>query len=132
MQTKDAKIDRYSATPGVRIVQPKLAVGPANGVITLAAGDVYTVFDDQVDKFYLEYAHLQNIGTGTIKYCINGVATADNFHEILPGGLADYDGLGGSAEFNHFNLRKLTVISEAGSKMAMVVAYNTSRINRVD
>lgn len=127
MNDVGAKISRFDATHAVRIVQPKLAVDPPSGAVVLAAGATVTIYDDQASAYMLEYLHIQNLGTGSVKYAINDDATANTFHEILPGGLADDDGLGGSAEFNNFNIKKFTVFSAAGSRLGVVIGKNPFR-----
>lgn len=129
LSSQEAKINRYSATQGVRVLRNVLAVMPPSGSIVLGAGVATTIYDRTRDKYELSYAHLQNLGTATIKYAINSDVTTSNFHEILAAGTADNDGNGASVEFRDFIIEKLSVISDAGSRIGYVLAVDTTKPN---
>lgn len=131
MQTVGAKVDNFDATPQVKVVVPRLAVDPPKGAIVVGGGATITLYDASVEKYLLEYAFIQNVGTNKVKYALNSDAATGVYHGILAPGIANEDGFGSTVEFNHFDIKKLTVFAEAaaGSQVSVVIARNTYKTN---
>lgn len=75
----------YDAALPLYAVQSPVIIDGIGGVASDAYNDINATLKD---------LFIQNLGVSTIKYAINSVASATNFHGIIPPGLAIDDGQG--------------------------------------
>lgn len=105
---------------------------PAPTVI--AAGGNYTVYDCmELAKTNLQYCRIQNVGLGTVKVCLNDVATTEKYNKVLAVDTGADAGNGGVIEIpGSWLVTKISCFSTAGSKIAItlvITKLNTRVIN---
>lgn len=115
---------------GLQESSPNMRGGvlPAAPVV-IAAGGNYTVYDCmELAKTNLQYCHIQNVGVGVVKVCINDIATAEKYNRVLAVDTGADAGNGGVIEIpGSWLVTKISVFSVAGSKIAITLV--TTKLN---
>lgn len=116
-----------SATARIGNIRGPLDKGNVHAPLTVALGAAaaaITIYDKNIHG-PLQLLELQNVGTGTVKVCINDDATALVYNRILAVDTGAGNGLGGTYSLGMgAHVTKVTLFSTAGSTVTGLLVTN--------